>query len=271
VESGGSYRLREHFEDVEVELARLEAQASYLWSKEVEVLRRRGLPVDGPVLEIGCGPGFITERLLELAGDGGVTAVDNDPEMVALATRRLASVERVRVLEASVQGLPFPDDAFAAATARLVFQHLPDPTPALTELRRVLASRGRLFITDIDGGWPLLLDPEPPHLAEVTEAVDRLRGERGGNPKIGRLLPRLLLSAGFSDIAVDAVTLHSIVDGRQSVSEIIAAMPMLEQLAAHGLISPTVLDDLRAYSEQFERGELEIDGLLGMLVVSGST
>jgi hypothetical protein len=39
---------------------------------------------------------------------------------------------------------------------------------------------------------------------------------------------------------------------------------------AQGLIRPAVFDDLKAYSERFERGELEVDGLLASFVVSGS-
>jgi hypothetical protein len=41
--------------------------------------------------------------------------------------------------------------------------------------------------------------------------------------KIGRGLPRLLVEAGFSDVAVDVVVVHSIVDGVESIAEVIGA------------------------------------------------
>ncbi|HEY8775537.1 MAG TPA: methyltransferase domain-containing protein [Gaiellaceae bacterium] len=268
--SEGSYRLREHFRDVEAELARLEAQAAIIWPKEAEVLRRQGLPVDARVLEVGCGPGFVTERLLRLVSEGSVTAIDNDPEMVTLARRRLGGFDPVEVLEASVLESGFEDATFDAATARLVFQHLPDPEAALAELHRVLRPGARLFITDGDGGWGLLMDPEPPHLDEVAAAFERLRGERGGDLKIGRKLPRLLAEAGFADLALDVVAIHSVLDGADSVSQVTGSMAMLERLADAGLISRTVFDDLHDFVERFERGELEVDGLLGSLVVSGA-
>jgi SAM-dependent methyltransferase len=270
LEAGGSYRLRQHFRDVDAELARLEAQAASLWPKEEAVLRRHGLPRDAHVLEVGCGPGFVTERLLHLVPDGSVTAIDNDPEMVALARRRLGELENVEFREASVAESGFPAATFDAATARLVFQHLPDPQPALIELRRVLRPGARLFITDIDDGWDLLLEPEPPHLETVTAAFERLRSERGGNTRIGRRLPRLLADAGFTDLMLEAIAIHSAVDGGDSVSETIGGMAMLEQLVSAGLISADVFEDVRAWVERYERGELVVDGLLGSLLVSGA-
>jgi SAM-dependent methyltransferase len=270
LETGGSYRLRQHFRDVDAELARLEAQAANLWPKEAAVLRRQGLPRDAHVLEVGCGPGFVTERLLDLLPDGSVTAIDNDPEMVALARRRLGELENVEILEASVEASGFSPATFDAATARLVFQHLPDPRPALIELRRVLRPGTRLFITDIDDGWELLLEPEPPHLDTLTTAFERLRSERGGNTRIGRRLPRLLADAGFTDLMLEAVAIHTVIDGGDSVTETIGGMAMVEQLVDAGLISADVFEDVRAWAERFERGELVVDGLLGSLLVSGA-
>jgi SAM-dependent methyltransferase len=234
------------------------------------VLRRQGLPVDARVLEVGCGPGFVTERLLALVSEGSVTARDSDPEMVTFARRRLGGFDRVEVLEASVQDSGFDDATFEAATARLVFQHLPNPEAALAELHRILRPGARLFITDGDAGWGLLLDPEPPHLDELTAALERLRSERGGNLRIGRKLPRLLSEAGFADLALDVVAIHSVLDGAESVSQVIGSTAMLQRLADAGLISRAVFDDLRDYGERFERGELEVDGLLGSLLVSGA-
>jgi SAM-dependent methyltransferase len=270
VEGAGSYRLREHFADVDAELARLEAQAAQLWPREAQVLRRQGLATDARVLEVGCGPGFVTERLLALVPDGSVVGIDNDPEMVALASRRLAPEERIEFREASITETGLPDASFDAATARLVFQHLPDPAPALDELRRLLRPRGRLFVTDIDAGWPLVLEPEAPHMDEIGEAVTGIRFQRGGNPNIGRSLPRLLRDAGFADLALDAVVVHTLVDGTESVSDVVGGLTMIEPLVGAGLLRQEAFDSIREFAGRFERGEIELDGMLVSLVVSGA-
>jgi SAM-dependent methyltransferase len=270
VERRGSYRLQQHFTDVEAELVRLEAQAASGWAKESEVLRRQGLSRDAQVLEIGCGPGFVTERLLALVPGGSVTGIDNDPYMVDLAGHRLAGLERVEVRQGSVTATGCSDASFDAATARLVFQHLPDPMPALAELKRVLRRGGRLFVTDRDSGWGLLFDPEPPHFEEVNAAFEAMQTERGGNATVGRRLPRMLADAGFTDLALDVVAIHSAIDGTDSVLDVVPRVATLEPLVAAGLVTRDAFDAVREFEGRFQTGELQVDGLLGLLVVSAA-
>ena len=270
MEQGGSYRLREHFADVEAELVRLESQAANVWPKESEVLRRQGLARDARVLEIGCGPGFVTERLLGLVPDGSVTGIDNDPYMIELAERRLAELGGVEVRTGSVSATGFSDASFDAATARLVFQHLPDPIPALAELRRVLRPGGRLFVTDIDNSWGLLLDPEPPHFEEVNAAIAALRTARGGNPTVGRRLPVILAETGFTELALDLVAIHSVIDGTNTVAKVLPAVATLEPLIEAGLLTRDAFEAVRVFDERFRDGDLKVEGVLGMFVVSGA-
>lgn len=270
MEAGGSYRIREHFADVDAELVRLEAQAAHLWPREGEVLRRQGLRSGARVLEVGCGPGFITERLLTLVPDGSVTGIDNDPYMIELAERRLSGRENLEFREASVTATRFLDATFDAATARLVFQHIPDPTAAVAELRRVLRPGGRLFITDIDNDWRLLLDPEPPHRDELDAAFAEMRTQQGANLTIGRRLPRMLANAGFTELALDVVAIHTLIDGGESVREVVGAVAMFEPLVDAGLLRREAFEAVREFTERYDRGEFQVDGLLALLVVSGA-
>ncbi len=270
MEQHGSYRLQEHFADIPAELARLEAQAASLWDKESEVLRRRGLREDARVLEIGCGPGFATERLLVLVPEGSVVGIDNDAYMVELAGRRLAGLERAEVRLGSVTETGFPEASFDAATARLVFQHLSDPLEALAEIRRVLRPDGRLFITDIDSRWGLLLDPEPSHFDEVSAATGAARRERGGDPSIGRRLPRLLVEAGFTELALDVIALHSVIDGPESVAQTLQAVSTFEPLVEANLLRREAFEAVREFESRYYAGDLQVDGMLGLLLVSGA-
>ena len=90
------------------------------------------------VLEVGCGPGELAERVqAELGAE--VVAVDISPRMVELA--------RARGVDASVgdvQELSFADGAFDCAIAAWMLYHVPDVPRALAELARVLEPGGRL-------------------------------------------------------------------------------------------------------------------------------
>src|SRR5437660_10624656 len=63
-----------------------------------------GLPLDGRVLDVGCGPGALTAELAGRVGPGRVTAVDPSEEFVAALRGRHPGVDAIR---APAEDLPF--------------------------------------------------------------------------------------------------------------------------------------------------------------------
>lgn len=90
------------------------------------------------VLEVGCGPGELSERIATDVG-ARVTALDISPRMVELARGR-----GVDARVGDVQELPFGDGEFDCAVAAWMLYHVPDVDRALAELARVLRPGGRL-------------------------------------------------------------------------------------------------------------------------------
>src|SRR5438105_7511239 len=87
---------------------RLRAQVGLSWDKERDALLRLGLADDMAILDLGCGPGFFAERVLDLLPHARLTAVDLDPAMLAVVTAGLGHKHagRVAVVEASVANTP---------------------------------------------------------------------------------------------------------------------------------------------------------------------
>jgi len=104
----------------------------------------------GPVsakraLDLGCGTGRHTLALAQAGAH--VTALDQSPEMMAVARRKLQGYPVEWVLHALPAPLPFPDEAFALVVAGLVVEHIADLPALLQETARVLRPGGRLVLS----------------------------------------------------------------------------------------------------------------------------
>jgi SAM-dependent methyltransferase len=103
----------------------------------------------GPdVLEIGAGPGLVTDLLVERAPQ--VTAIELDPDLAAALRQRMAG-RPVEVVTADATAMPLPSGRFSAAACFTMLHHIPDPQGqdrALVEIARVLRPGGLLVGTD---------------------------------------------------------------------------------------------------------------------------
>ncbi len=91
------------------------------------------------VVDVGCGPGALTERLVERVGSGQVAAADPSEPFVAAATERAPSAD-VRL--AAAEELPWEDDRFDAALSQLVVNFMRDADAGVSEMRRVVRPGG---------------------------------------------------------------------------------------------------------------------------------
>jgi len=93
------------------------------------------------VLDVGTGEGQLA-RLAAAAGAARVVGVDPSRGQLREATSRGGGP---RYLRAEATGLPFPDAAFDAAVACLVFEHIDGMEGAIGEVGRVLRPGGRFL------------------------------------------------------------------------------------------------------------------------------
>src|SRR4051812_10678645 len=89
------------------------------------------------VLDVAAGTGAVALELVRQKGCS-VVAVDQSPEMLAEARRRIGPTERVQLVEASAEELPFEDASFDGLTAAYLLRYLGELPAGLAELARVL-------------------------------------------------------------------------------------------------------------------------------------
>lgn len=95
------------------------------------------VPVGACVLDAGCGDGYLLERLAQKA-DLRI-GLDLSREALKLARRRLGS--EVRLVQGSLEALPFTDNAFNAVVSTHTLEHVRDFEKSVTELKRITAHR----------------------------------------------------------------------------------------------------------------------------------
>ena len=91
------------------------------------------------VLDVGCGPGSLTEALSAHVGAEHVAAVDPSRPFAAATAERVPAAD-VQVGMAEL--LPWPADTFDAALAQLVVNFMSDADAGVAEMRRVVRPGG---------------------------------------------------------------------------------------------------------------------------------
>lgn len=105
----------------------------------------------GRALDAACGTGRHAAHLV--ASGHSTVGVDRSAAMLAVARR---SVPKAEFRTGDLAALPLEDGAVDAAVCALALTHLPDPTPAIAELARVVRPGGRIVLSDAHPAFVLL-------------------------------------------------------------------------------------------------------------------
>jgi SAM-dependent methyltransferase len=154
-------------------------------------------------LDVGCGPGALTEQLLRRLGADAVTAIDPSETFVAATRARCPDVD---VRAGTAEELPFPDDGFDVALAQLVVHFMAEPVAGLREMGRVTRPGGIVAACVWDhagGGGPLAAFWQAVHDVDPSAPDEsNLAGAREGH------LQELAEAAGLHEIEHAALTVR---------------------------------------------------------------
>lgn len=164
----------------------------------------------GPVLEMACGTGIVTQQLrTHLAPEVELVASDLSQAMLDYARTKLAMLQHVEWRQADIAALPFSDAAFAAVVCQFGLMFVPDKQAAFREARRVLRPGGLFAFNVWDGiaanpfariaheALATVFPADPPQFLIPFTFNDQ------------DVLRQLLTTQGFSDIQFETVTLEA--------------------------------------------------------------
>lgn len=111
-----------------------------------------GLPEQGRFLDVGAGTGSLAFAIAERNPHARVLGIDPSKEYAAYANNRNPFPDRATFELGDAQQLHFPEASFDAALSLLVFNFIPDPKKALSEVRRVTRPGGKISAAVWDYG-----------------------------------------------------------------------------------------------------------------------
>lgn len=223
--------------------------------------------VAGAVLELACGTGVLTERLLARLPEAvQLVATDINADMLSVAEVHLGGAANLDCRIANGVELPFADASFDVVICQFGVMFFPDITAGYREAARVLKPGGRLLFNVWDSlehnGFSrsvhevvVTLDSEnPPDFLSLPYAycsVDETSGQ--------------LRDAGFSRVDAITVAKRSRAASPLDVALGLAAgSPLAAQLAARGIGSEAV--DAIAERLAQEYGPAEISAPMQAIV-----
>ncbi|HEX9890138.1 MAG TPA: class I SAM-dependent methyltransferase [Nitriliruptorales bacterium] len=174
----------------------------------------------GRLLDVGCGFGFF----VALAQRSGWDAWGAELNHHAVAWGREHVTDRV--VEATVDDLPFEDASMDLVTLFDVIEHLPDPAHDLVEVARVLRPGGHLVVATPDAG-SLAARVLGARWLEVQRAPEHLHFFDVPG------LSRLLANAGFA--AIEWHTMGKITSVRTVLADLKFSAPRLFHALERGL------------------------------------
>ena len=176
------------------------------------------------ILDVATGTGMVAAALVRRY-DAEVVGLDQSPQMLAAAARRIAGdphlARRITLVEGRAERLPFADGEFDHLTFTYLLRYVDDPAATLCELARVVAPGGRIASLEFGVparepwhalwrlytavGLPLLGRAISPEWAEVGRFLARsIPGFYARHPLDE--LPKLWRAAGIAGVEMRALS-----------------------------------------------------------------
>lgn len=205
----GSYKL-DQLKNFESELERLSTQAKLMKPLESKILKESGLLPNHKVLEVGCGPGFITSILCELASEGQVIGTDTDENLLAICRKNITSppkngFQAINTINTSLDSL---NNSIDYSYLRFVLQHVPDKSSLIKQVYQALKPNGIICALDSDDGL-VVQYPDDNFIKEILAEAKLRQDDKGGDRLVGRKLTTIFSQNSFKDIKTKVLSFTS--------------------------------------------------------------
>jgi SAM-dependent methyltransferase len=202
------------------------------------------------VLDVGCGPGAVTELLLARVGpEGRVVGIDRAPTLLAIAAARNPD-PRASFVEADLEVGLLDLGTFDAVIGRRVLMYLRDPAATLARMAERVRPGGLVLFQE------LAIDMAPSGLPlhdALRDALVAMLAHESASWTLGRALPGVFLRAGLGAPVMRAEI--GVAAPRQPDTLAARVAMMQDRLAAAGAPEDLLDTDTLAFRLHAEREE----------------
>lgn len=214
------------------------------------IVERLALKIGDRVIDVGCGPGFLCERMAgEVGVAGQVLGIDVSEDLVRFAGQR-KNRAWIDYRCGDAESLDVPSGSFDVAVCTQVIEYIPDVDAAIREIYRVLRPTGRAMIVDTDWDTVVWHANDAGRMARVLRAWE----EHCAHPRLPRTLGQHLRARGFVVDRVEAYPIVNVVHDPNTYSYGTAQL-IAEFLAKRNFDLGVVRDWLSDLADIGERGD----------------
>ncbi|MDE7274667.1 MAG: methyltransferase domain-containing protein [Lachnospiraceae bacterium] len=165
------------------------------------------------MLEVGCGPGALTQSLARWYPNADIIGVDRDTSFIDFAAQQAPQIQFV---EADATALPFADNTFDVTISNTVQEHI-EPAKFFGEQLRVLKPGGICLVLSMRRGVSIDADcitEENSFEQEIWDRVNRYSQEALQKYAVGQYamneseLPLAMEKYGFRQISTEYLTIN---------------------------------------------------------------
>ena len=158
------------------------------------------------ILDLGCGTGSLVQTLADRATESKIVGIDPAQPFIDYCRERFTD-RRISFDCGNGMELPYANDSFDHSLSLLVFQFIPQPEKAASEMRRVTRPGGTVAACtwDSDGGVSAIFWEEAVRLDPAAEA----RAERPRHCNRQGQLTALWHETGLKDIDETALEIRT--------------------------------------------------------------
>ncbi|MBT8141122.1 MAG: methyltransferase domain-containing protein [Gammaproteobacteria bacterium] len=101
------------------------------------------------ILDLGCGPGFLSKNLQKRFKTAKLHLLDLSPDMLVLAKKHKPWFRKIELIQENANSMPLADDCMDLVISNLMLQQNPDPDAVFAEVQRVTRENGLFTFTTL--------------------------------------------------------------------------------------------------------------------------